>query len=178
MIIAAIALASARFTLDQDSALIQLARQSVEAEVLGKPIPKPAGRSEVHPVFVTIERNGKVLGCRGDLAIRTASLESEVILAARGAAAHDPRYRPLTKADLNAFLVTVTVVNRTEPIDTATGLEPEDGLVLKSGTKTGIVLPWEGKDPSVRLRWAYLKAGVSLGSPVTLFRLIASRSRG
>lgn len=174
----ATALAWAQTVSDADAGLIRLARAAVEAEVLRSTLPRPGQNTKVQPVFVTIERNGKILGCRGDLTPRTASLEEEVIQVARSAAAHDPRYRPMVPADLKGFLVTVTVVSRLEPLDGVDGLMPGDGLVLKAGNRTGIVLPWEGKDPKVRLAWAYRKAGVAEGSPGTLYRLIATRCRG
>jgi len=158
--------------------LIELARSAVTAEVQGSPIPKMRGSIPPKAVFVTIEINGVVRGCRGTLTTRSASLEAEIQQAARSAAAHDPRYRPLSKEELKRFLVTVTIVDRLEPITNISGLTPEDGLVLKSGNRTGIVLPWEGKDPATRLKWAYRKAGVAEGSSVSLHRLVAERFRG
>jgi AMMECR1 domain-containing protein len=160
--------------------LLALAHSAVRAEILGLPSPTPPGRSLALPVFVTLERDGKVLGCRGSLSARTASLEEEVALAARSAAAHDPRYRPLTSADLDHLRVTVTLVRRQEPItrDEISSLAPGDGLVLRQGGRTGIVLPWEGRDPAVRLRWAYRKAGAAEGSAAQLYRLTAERFKG
>ena len=163
---------------EQDATLIHLAKEAVQAEVLGGPLPHPNSQTPVQAVFITIERNGKILGCRGDLTPRTGSLEQEIIQEARGAARHDPRYHPLTSADLQNFLVTVTRVSSVERISSVEGLQPCDGLVLESNGKKGIVLPWEGKDPQVRLRWAYRKAAVSEGSSAILYRLVATRSRG
>jgi AMMECR1 domain-containing protein len=164
--------------IEPDTKLILLARAAVQAEVLHKSIPRPTAHSPAHAVFVTIERNGRVLGCRGDLTPRLGSLEEEVVSAARAAAANDPRYRPLKSTDLDGFLVTVTIVSGTEKIQDVESLRPSEGLVLESGGKKGIVLPWEGKDPFVRLLWAYRKAGVPEGSSATLYRLIAARFRG
>jgi len=159
-------------------ALIALARAAVESEVRGGSPPHIAAKTPPRAVFVTIERKAKVLGCRGALECRTRSLEEEVVLAARAAASHDPRYRPLTQRDLADFLVTVTVVERLEPLDRIESLAPADGLVLKSGGRTGVVLPWEGKDPKVRLEWACKKAGVPVGAACELFRMEAERMRG
>ena len=158
--------------------LIPFARQAVIAEANGATAPKSSTSSPSHGVFVTIEKNGKILGCRGSLVPLEQTLEAEVIRAARGAAAHDPRYQPIDFKSLSGFLVTVTVVQATDPITNVDGLLPSEGLVLKCGDKTGVVLPWEGKDPHIRLDWAYKKAGVSKGSSVSLFRLIAERERG
>lgn len=161
-----------------EKALVALARAAVESEVKGSSPPKPSSQTAPKPVFVTIEVGSRIIGCRGDLKVRTKSLEQEIVLAARAAAAHDPRYRPVQPSDLKSFQVTVTIVDRAEPITQVSGLTPEDGLVLQSGTKVGIVLPWEGKDPQTRLKWAYRKAGVAEGAPAKLLRLIAVRFRG
>lgn len=164
-------------------ALVTLARQAVEAEVWRKPLALPPveKRSPVKPVFVTIERRGEVMGCRGTLRATCRSLEEEIIEAARSASGRDPRYRPLTPDDLKSFQVTVTIVERLEIIsrDAALRLRPEEGLALTTlSGKTGVVLPWEGKDPRVRLIWAYRKAGVPENAACTLQRLIGERHRG
>jgi AMMECR1 domain-containing protein len=161
-----------------ERSLLRLARAAVEAEVRGMSPPQIERRSPTRPVFVTIERKGRMVGCRGALECRGRSLEEEVVLAARAAARHDPRYPPLTREALAEFRVTVTVVHRLEPLDRIDSLSPAEGLVLKSGSRTGVVLPWEGRFPEVRLDWAYKKAGVRRGAPVTLYRLIAERFRG
>jgi len=167
------------FAADPDQrSLISLARAAVRAEVEGKSLPPSPRRSPPRPVFVTIESRGLVLGCRGALECRCASLEEEVVLAARAAAKHDPRHRPLTPKDLADFQVTVTVIERQEPLDRVDSLRPEDGLVLECQGRIGVVLPWEGKDPQVRLKWAYRKAGVPDGTACRLYRLEAKRTRG
>lgn len=163
-----------------EAQVIALARDAVRCEVMATVPPAPQESDAAAPVFVTIERRGQVIGCRGTLRARESSLQREVMRAARAAAQHDPRYAPLSRADLKDFLVTVTVVESQIPISLAEvdSLRPEDGLVLQSGAKFGIVLPWEGKDPRVRLGWAYRKAGVARGASCRLFRLKAQRFRG
>ena len=162
-----------------DAHWIALARASVTATVRGGATPPPAPDSPpARGVFVTIERRGVVLGCRGTLTPRSATLDREIIAAACAAAAHDPRYKPLRPADLDDFQVTVTLIERLEPLTDLVTLRPGDGLVLTAGSRTGIVLPWEGRDPKTRLDWAYRKAGVVRGASVRLQRLIAPRYRG
>jgi len=163
---------------DHETNLIQLAHQAVISQVTHRPMPKPSADTQVLPVFVTIEVHGAIRGCRGDLKARTGSLESEVIRFARAAAAHDPRYRPLQASELKDFLVTVTLVDRMEPLTDISSLKPEEGLVLEQGDRTGVVLPFEGRVATTRLHWAFRKAGVPESEPVRLFRLIARRFRG
>lgn len=164
----------------EPSKLLDLARASIRAEVRGQALPGFESKERAQPVFVTIERLGQVIGCRGCLRARTHSLQAEVVLAARSAAKADPRYRPLTPAQLDNFRVTVTVVEAQIPLDASaiSSLQREDGLVLQAGNRTGIVLPWEGSDPKVRLGWAYQKAGVARGAKCRLFRLKATRFAG
>lgn len=157
---------------------ISLARQTVEHVVLGKTAAQAQNPDPAKPVFITIERDGTILGCRGALVTSKKTLDEEIISAAISAAKFDPRYGPIRKEKLGRFLVTVTIVESLEAISDAGGLKPEDGLVLKSGSKTGVVLPWEGKDPAIRLDWAYRKAGVKKGAQVSLMKMIAQRYRG
>lgn len=157
------------------AALLAYARQAVIAAVTGTDPPHPRESNAVKPVFVTIEIGGNVHGCRGSLDTRTQSLESEIVLAAQSAAAHDPRYTPISVKQLADFKVTITIVESKQPIKGVAGLVPADGLALQSGSQWGIVLPWEGKDPSTRLKWAFRKAGVPEGSSISLFRLVAER---
>ena len=160
--------------------LIALARETVKCQALHQPLPLASDSDAPLPVFVTIERHGKVVGCRGSLRATQSSLQREVARAARSATAFDPRYRPLSPDEVRDFLVTVTVVHRQMPLAEADlgSLAPEEGLVLQSGERLGIVLPFEGRDPRVRLGWAFKKAGVSPGASVRLFRLEAERFRG
>jgi len=158
--------------------LLRLARTAIEAEVQGGSLPRPEEVSSSRAVFVTIERHGRVRGCRGALTPRTRSLEEEIVQAARAAAAHDSRYRPLAREELATIQLTITLVHQLERLDAIESLRPSDGLVLKSGGRTGVVLPWEGRDPRVRLQWAYQKAGVAPMAPSTLYRMIAERLRG
>jgi AMMECR1 domain-containing protein len=106
-------------------------------------------------------------------------LQREVIQAARAASRHDPRYRPLFANDLKGFAVTVTVVQRTLPIsvEEIDSLRPEDGLVLQSGERFGIVLPWEGKEPRLRLK-GLSQSRCGSGHFRSLIRLQAMRFRG
>jgi len=165
------------FAYDQ-KALINLAKSTIRAEVENKKPPKAQQHYPARPVFVTISTANRILGCRGSLESRTDSLESEVILAARSAARHDPRYPPINAADIAKIEVTITVIDALITINSVDALRPEDGLVLRSGSKIGVVLPWEGKDPKTRLKWAYKKAGVDFGSPCTLQLMKAERFKG
>ncbi len=161
-----------------DPELISLARAAISAEVRHLAPPSPLTHSLPQGVFVTVEINGQVRGCRGELSAMGGSLEEEIVREARAAADHDPRYRPLQESDLRSFLVTVTIVDRTAPMGPLSSLQPEEGLVLRQGDRVGVVLPYEGRKPETRLTWAYRKAHASEGAPVQLSRLLGRRFRG
>ena len=163
---------------EEEKRLLALARACVRSAVLGLPPPPLPGMAPAQGVFITIERGDKVLGCRGTLTPRFSRLDEELAAAACSAAAHDPRYRPRQPIDLPPLQVTVTLISRLEPLEKVAGLRPAEGLVLTAGSKKGIVLPWEGRDPQTRLTWAYRKADVKPGSYARLQRMIAVSFRG
>jgi AMMECR1 domain-containing protein len=147
--------------------------RAVVCERLGEtPAVKP-NDEPAKPVFVTIERKGRVLGCQGSLDLRHAQMAEEIetacVWAMRGV--------PVNQLKPDEILVTLTMVNRLEPLRDVRTLTMEHGLVLTKGSRTGIVLPFEGKEPLVRLGWAYRKAGLKAGEPVILQKLIGVRCR-
>lgn len=162
----------------EGEALIRYAHQVVASEVRRTPSPPIENLGQVAPVFITLEVDGVIRGCRGSLTVRTASLAAEIAEAARSATRNDPRYKPLVAKELDRLKITVTLVERLEPIEWPDYLSPEHGLVFRSGSKVGVVLPWEGKDPEVRRTWAYRKAGVPVGSPGSFWRMSGQRFRG
>jgi AMMECR1 domain-containing protein len=148
----------------------------VEALLSGRAAPALKGEDAPKGVFVTIEIGNEVVGCRGALEPTETTLGKQIARACTEAALHDPRYGPVRLRG-RAFKVTLTVIERLEPIGDARQVVPAEGLVLRAGEKVGVVLPWEGKDPMVRLEWAYKKAGVKLGAPAQLQRMVAERWR-
>lgn len=126
-------------------------------------------------VFVTLELDGRVRGCRGTLDPVTSSLGDEVARNAVAAATNDLRFPPLTRAQLAKVRISVTMVQGLEPIGRVESLRPEEGLVVRSGDRVGVVLPFEGRDPGVRLHWGLRKAGLRAGEPFDLYRMRAIR---
>lgn len=168
--------------------LLGIARQTVAAAVSGEALPAlpeklPECVRRRRGTFVTLEVGGELRGCRGSLQPLTRNLAAEVRRMAQAAARRDRRYAPLPAKELDRLDLTVTVVERLEPLSEVEALGgPRYGLVARSGSKVGVVLPYEGKDPRTRLRWALTKAGIRSGEAYTLSRLVGerfcSRARG
>ena len=158
-------------------ALAKIAREAVHRSLAGSYEPAASGKLRPSGAFVTIEKNGVVLGCRGYLETPYLSLEQTVEAAAHMAAQKDPRYGPVRLSPNDSWRVTVTVVDALKPCRQVSQLHPEQGLVLTQGTRVGVVLPFEGKDPKTRLKWAYTKAGAKQNSSAKLQILYGRRCR-
>jgi AmmeMemoRadiSam system protein A len=75
----------------------------------------PAGLRTPGASFVTLERNGRLLGCVGTLeAVRPLAVD--VAEHALAAAFDDPRLPPVTRADYPEMAVKVSVLSRLEPV--------------------------------------------------------------
>lgn len=169
-------LAVSLLLLGQPNAHAVFAYQTVEALLRGETLSVPKTKTPAKGVFVTIESQGNVVACRGALTPSEPTLELEIQKAARSATMFDPRYHRVNLGS-KQFKVTLTIVGRQEPLGAIQNLQPKDGLVLRSSKGVGVVLPWEGRDPATRLKWAYKKANTPEGTSVSLSRLIAERYR-
>jgi len=154
---------------EQKIALVGLARRAVEAQVTTGRGPADArveGLPPAQGVFVTIKRRGELRGCLGTLECR-ASLDEEVVRCAAHAASQDPRFVPVSPAELDDLSIEVSVLGPLEPLD------PRDldsitigrhGLVVEQDRRRGLLLPqvateW-GWDAGEFLRQTCVKAGL------------------
>jgi AmmeMemoRadiSam system protein A len=164
------------------SVLIELARSSIEAGLDGlaavvpgpselDALPEPA--RERRGVFVTLMVAGELNGCIGSLegadplAVAVPSLAWEAAFA-------DPRLPALSRSDVNALAIKVSVLSTLEKMAAATeaevvaALRPGvDGLVLAAGLRRATFLPsvWESlPDPVQFVRQLGAKAHLRAGS--------------
>ena len=164
-----------------DSWLLALARQAVESAVNGEPAPEPGGQipmaaSDPGACFVTLTREGQLRGCIGSL---TASgpLWKDVRDNARAAALHDPRFAPLTPAELPGIAISLSILDAPEPLraghreDLLAQLRPGvDGLTISAGQRRATFLPsvWEQlPEPGQFLDRLKQKAGLPEDFPET-----------
>jgi len=131
-------------------------------------------------VFVTVEKRGQITprGCRGTLEPASDSLASEIVRNAVAACIRDRSEPPLRAAEIKQCLISLTVVRRTEPLQSIAQHDAENnGLIAESAGRIGIVLPYEGRDATTQLLWAKRKAGVADDAAVQLRELFAVRFR-
>jgi len=157
-----------RFTDAQQAALVAIARNAVRGAVTGTPAAAPpeTDAPAATGVFVTLKRGGRLRGCIGTLECRRP-LAEEIAGVAVSAAREDPRFTPVTAAELDDLEVEVSVLGPLEPIDP---LDPaafeigRHGLVVEQGRRRGLLLPqvaveW-GWDREQFLAQTCVKAGL------------------
>lgn len=137
---------SAIFTDAQKQALVALARDAVRCAAGGLPA-VVSDRADDFPeasgAFVTLKRDGRLRGCIGTLECRR-SLAEEIARVAVSAALEDPRFAPLTSAELDGLDVEVSVLGPLEeidPYDPAAIVIGQHGLVVEQGVRRGLLLP-------------------------------------
>jgi len=150
--------------------LLQIARSAI-SNVLGQAVPLPAPTGGAAGVlqasgasFVTLNQRGELRGCIGSLQAHRP-LITDIQANAVAAALHDPRFAPLTLAELDITTVEVSVLSAMQPLpfaceaDALAQLRPGvDGVVFECGRYRSTFLPqvWE-QLPNARQFMAHLK---------------------
>lgn len=123
--------------------------------------------------FVSLHQiDGKLRGCIGTLEPVTADLALEIARNARSAALQDPRFAPLDVAELSEVSFEVSVLDEPTPC-AYDDLDPQVfGLVVRSGSRRGVLLPnIPGiDDRNQQIAIAKRKAGIASSEEVDLFR--------
>ena len=153
-----------------EDAYIALARQSVETYVrTGRTMRMPEGlpremTERAAGVFVSLHRYGNLRGCIGTISAVRSCIAEEIIANAVSACAHDPRFSPVTTAELADLVISVDVLGPTEPIHGPEDLDVRRyGVIVSKGRRRGLLLPnLEGVDTVQRqIEIAAQKAGLS-----------------
>jgi AmmeMemoRadiSam system protein A len=133
--------------------LLQLARDSIRAQLKGEAAPSLAGASpllcELRGVFVTLHRRGQLRGCIGYLEA-VKPLGQAVVEMAGAAAFHDPRFLPLREAELADLEVEISVLTPMQPLAQVENIQVgKHGLYIEKGSNRGLLLP----QVAVDFRW-------------------------
>ena len=154
--------------LDEQRELLALARQTI-AEYLDSgtvPVYKPTtpGLMQQRGAFVTLEKEGELRGCIGNL-VAERPLYLTVQYAALAAAFSDSRFPPVAADELPDLTLEISVLSDLEPVADPTTIEVgRDGLLIVRGQQQGVLLPQvpveQGWDREEFLRQVCLKAGL------------------
>lgn len=161
----------------QQAYLLELAKDSIRHGLRhGKPLPVDlAGLApelaEKRATFVTLHKHGQLRGCIGMLAA-VRPLAEDIARNAYAAAFEDPRFPPVSQAELDEIDIHLSLLTPAEPMQFASEadllrqLQPGvDGLILAEGSQRGTFLPsvWEQlPQPLDFLRHLKRKAGLPM----------------
>ena len=154
---------------------VGLARRAVETYLkTGKTISPPRDLPALFRrnvgAFVTMSKDGRRKGCKGTFEPAAGNLAEEIIRAAIGAAAADRRYRPIRANELADLIFTVSIIGPLKRVRESDGYSTRDyGLLLRTASSTGVILPGEAKTASWRLAEAKRQAGMRAGQSYELF---------
>lgn len=157
---------------DRGQILLPIARAAI-AQALGEKqqaSEDAAWLQDTGACFVTLTQAGALRGCIGTLEAYRP-LRADVEANALAAAFHDPRFAPLSKAELDSTQVEISLLSPLQTIrfsneaDALSQLRPMiDGVILEYGEHRGTFLPqvWEQMpEPEVFLRHLKRKAGLA-----------------
>ena len=168
------------------SAPVRLARQTVTRLLNSSPLPENGDEvvssplwSEHKACFVSIKtRAGSLRGCIGTLSPLQESLDKEIIANAVSASIRDPRFPPMTSAELNDAVFSVDVLSEPEDIESVAQLDPKIyGVIVSKGYRRGVLLPdLEGVDTAEQqVEIAARKAGLHSLDGIKLERFTVKR---
>jgi MEMO1 family protein len=161
-----------------------LARQAVETFISSGNILEPAKellRARA-PCFVCVKTSdGELRGCIGTIESSKDTLAEEIVANAISAATNDPRFEPITPAELSNLRYSVDVLHHPEPT-VAEELDPRVyGVIVEDerGSRRGLLLPdIPGiDDVEQQVEIAARKAGIPRGEPIKLSRFRVERYR-
>lgn len=167
---------------ENEREVVALARSAIDAYVReGVVIDTPLLEDPELPprsgAFVTLHRQGALRGCIGTILPTQPTLAAEVVHNAIEAAVNDPRFPPLSAAELDDLDVKVDVLRQPESC-TIDDLDPKRyGVIVSSGWRRGLLLPdLEGvEDVETQVQIALRKAGIGPGEPCSYERFRVDR---
>ena len=174
-----------RQTAAREDAYVKLARLSLEhyvksGRVAGLPDGLPEELTKRRAgVFVSVTIAGELRGCIGTIEPTRSSVAEEILYNAVSAGTRDPRFAPVTEAELPRLVYDVDVLSPAEPAAKDDLDVRRYGVIVSSGRRKGLLLPdLDGVDTVERqLDIALRKAGIGRGEKSSLQRFEVVRHR-
>jgi AmmeMemoRadiSam system protein A len=131
----------------QKRTLLKVARETVEAVILRKPIKKPQSDDpELNApcgCFVTLKNHGQLRGCIGQFTSDSPLIELGAEMA-KASATGDPRFMadPITAGELKQLDIEISVLSPLQRTDDPLSLRlGVDGIYIRKGCTSGCFLP-------------------------------------
>ena len=126
--------------------LLAVARHALKDEVGGTTCPPPPplrtpALERAAGAFVTLTRTGELRGCLG-LLTSDLPLPETIEMMARRAATEDPRFFPVSAAEVDGLTVELSILSEFHKIASPANITiGTDGLLIQYGAKRGLLLP-------------------------------------
>jgi len=159
---------TAEYSQEERALLLQLAHRAIEAALQGMTLdltPPTRHLAEKRGAFTTLHMLGRLRGCIGYV-VPQQSLYRTVAETAQAAALDDPRFAPVTAAEVPNLVVEISVLSPMAPIRPEEIVVGRHGLLVSQGNHRGLLLPqvpveW-GWDRDTFLAQTCHKAGLPL----------------
>ncbi len=163
-----------------DTLLTEIARQTIKAYFLCPSIniqefsKRFNSRISNGPIFVTLSKNGQTRTCWGALEPQSKNIAEGVVLATLDALSRDYAHSPIRREEIEDLKVQITVIRNLIPVKSFREINPvHDGLMVRSGNRSGVILPGEAKDSYYALVQARLKASLRQNDSYQIYRIKA-----
>ncbi len=138
-------LPAAAVSTEEQTALLQLAREAIACHFAGTRLQLPPAcgtLAEPRGAFVTLSRrgDGELRGCIGSM-LSDDPLLKTVSRMAVAAATQDPRFPPLRAEELEQVAIEISVLGPMEPIRPDQVEVGRHGLLVSDGRRRGVLLP-------------------------------------
>ena len=162
--------------------VVGLAKETVEGYIREHKTPKPRELTpemkEQAGVFVSLHKHGQLRGCIGTFEPKEKNVAEEIIANAISSSTGDPRFPPVTVSELDDLEYSVDILTEPEPVTDISQLDHKEyGVIVESDWKKGLLLPdlegVESVDEQIAI--CRLKAGISVGEPIKLYRFQVRR---
>jgi AMMECR1 domain-containing protein len=137
-------------------------------------LPPVSQNAQPSGLFVTLSLNGKTRACWGSPYPKAGSLARTTVETTLDALNREYRYPPIQAHEWRKLKPQVTLIRKMEPVGKQDSLNPiTEGLLVRSGGRSGVMLPGEAVDATYQRVQALLKAGISPKEPYQSYRLVS-----
>lgn len=154
----------------KDDPYIELARSTIKNYIengkvirLPRDLPKEMLENRAG-CFVSLHKFDKLRGCIGTIGPTESNIGQEIIRNAISASTEDPRFKPVSKSEVDKLDISVDILEEAEPISSLSQLDPKVyGVIVSLGYRRGLLLPnLQGVDTvEEQVYIALQKAGIS-----------------
>lgn len=129
----------------EKNTLLKLARDTIEAKTLGKPLPHlpqaEGSLAETCGAFVTIHKKGRLRGCIGNMTGR-GPLVRTIQEMAVASSTEDPRFDPVRPEELGDIKIEISVLSPMKRVQDVNEIEVgRHGILIRRGWQSGVLLP-------------------------------------